>query len=70
MKEGVEGIEVCAISDGRVIAVKIIDGSWWPVAPLIMEIFSRGGVEMPDESMKIYGGGSVIGEVIANILST
>jgi hypothetical protein len=29
-----------------------------------------GGVEMPDESMKIYGGGSVIGEVIANILST
>jgi len=42
VKEGVEGIEVCAISDGRVIAVKIIDGSWWPVAPLIMEIFSRG----------------------------
>jgi len=67
MKEGAEGVQVCALRDGRVIAIKIIDGSWRPVAPIIMEIFSRWGVEMPDESVKIYGGGSVIGEVIANI---
>jgi L-asparaginase II len=67
MKEGAEGIEVCALPDGRVIAIKIIDGSWRPVASIIMEIFKRWGVEMPDESVKIYGGGSVIGEVIANI---
>jgi L-asparaginase II len=67
MKEGAEGIEVCALSDGRAIAIKIIDGSWRPVAPIIMEIFKRWGVGMPDESVKIYGGGSVIGEVIANI---
>jgi hypothetical protein len=32
-----------------------------------MEIFKRWGVQMPDESVKIYGGASVIGEVIANI---
>jgi L-asparaginase II len=67
MKEGAEGVEVCALPDGRVIAIKIIDGSWRPVAPIIMEIFKRWGVEMPDESVKIYGGGSVIGDVIANI---
>jgi len=67
MKEGAEGVQVCALSDGRVIAIKIIDGSWRPVAPIIMEIFKRWRVEMPDESVKIYGGGSVIGEVIANI---
>jgi L-asparaginase II len=67
MKEGAEGVQVCALRDGRVIAIKIIDGSWRPVAPIIMEIFNRWGVEMPDESVKIYGGGSVIGEVIANI---
>ena len=67
MKEGAEGIEVCGLSDGRVIAIKIIDGSWRPVVPIIMEIFKRWGVVMPDESVKIYGGGSVIGEVIANI---
>ncbi len=67
MKEGAEGVQVCALRDGRVIAIKIIDGSWRPVAPIIMEIFKRWGVEMPDESMKIYGGASVIGEVIANI---
>jgi len=67
MKEGAEGIEVCALSDGRVIAIKIIDGSWRPVAPIIMEIFKRWSVVMPDESVKIYGGASVIGEVIANI---
>jgi L-asparaginase II len=67
MKEGAEGVEVCALSDGRVIAIKIIDGSWRPVAPIIMEIFRRWGVEIPDESVKIYGGGSIIGEVIANI---
>ena len=67
MKEGAEGIEVCALPDGRVIAIKIIDGSWRPVAPIIMEIFKRWNVLMPDESVKIYGGASVIGEVIANI---
>jgi L-asparaginase II len=67
MKEGAEGVQVCALSDGRVIAIKIIDGSWRPVAPIIMEIFKRWGVDMPDESVKIYGGTSVIGEVIANI---
>jgi L-asparaginase II len=67
MKEGAEGVQVCALRDGRVIAIKIIDGSWRPVAPIIMEIFNRWGVEMPDESVKIYGGISVIGEVIANI---
>ena len=67
MKEGAEGVQVCGLSDGRVIAIKIIDGSWRPVAPIIMEIFKRWGVEMPDESVKIYGGASVIGEVIANI---
>jgi L-asparaginase II len=67
MKEGAEGIEVCALSDGRVIAIKIIDGSWRPVAPIIMEVFKRWGVSMPDESVKIYGGASVIGEVIAKI---
>jgi L-asparaginase II len=67
MKEGAEGVQVCALSDGRVIAIKIIDGSWRPVAPIIMEIFKRWGVAMPDESVKIYGGTSAIGEVIANI---
>ena len=67
MKEGAEGVQVCALSDGRVIAIKIIDGSWRPVAPIILEIFKRWGVAMPDESVKIYGGASVIGEVIANI---
>jgi L-asparaginase II len=67
MKEGAEGTEVCALSDGRVIAIKIIDGSWRPVGPIIMEIFKRWGISMPDESVKIYGGTSVIGEVIANI---
>jgi L-asparaginase II len=67
MKEGAEGIEVCALPDGRTIAMKIIDGSWRPVAPIIMEIFKRWGVVMPEESVKIYGGASVIGEVIANI---
>ena len=63
MKEGAEGIEVCALSDGRVIAIKIIDGSWRPVAPIIMEIFERWGVVMPDESMKIYGGLEVVGKI-------
>ena len=67
MKEGAEGVQVCALSDGRVIAIKIIDGSWRPVAPIIMEIFKRWGVEMPDESVKIFGGASVIGGVMANI---
>ena len=64
MKEGAEGVQVCALSDGRVIAIKIIDGSWRPVAPIIMEIFKRWSIEMPDESVKIYGGEHVVGCVV------
>jgi L-asparaginase II len=67
MKEGAEGIEVCALADGRVIAIKIIDGSWRPVAPIIMEIFKRWGVVMPDESVKIYGGSQLIGKIWAEL---
>jgi len=63
MKEGADGVQVCALRDGRVIAIKIIDGSWRPVAPIIMEIFKRWGVEMPDESVKIYGGRYVVGSI-------
>jgi L-asparaginase II len=61
MKEGAEGVEVCALSDGRVITIKIIDGSWRPVAPIIMEVFKRWRVAMPDESVKIYGGLEMVG---------
>ena len=64
MKEGAEGVQVCALRDGRVIAIKIIDGSWRPVAPIIMEIFKLWSVEMQDESVKIYGGEQVIGLVV------
>ena len=67
MKEGAEGVQVCALSDGRVIAIKIIYGSWRPVAPIIMEIFKRWGVVMPDESVKIYGGEHVVGHLVALI---
>lgn len=67
MKEGAEGVQVCALSDGRVIAIKIVDGSWRPVAPIIMEIFKRWGVEMPDESVKIYGGRYVVGSIASLI---
>ena len=67
MKEGAEGVQVCALSDGRVIAIKIIDGSWRPVAPIIMEIFKRWGAAMPDESVKIYGGEHVVGHLVALI---
>ena len=67
MKEGAEGIEVCALADGRVIAIKIIDGSWRPVAPIIMEVFKRWSVAMPDESVKIYGGLEMVGIIQAVI---
>ena len=64
MKEGAEGVQVCVLRDGRVIVIKIIDGSWRPVAPIIMEIFKRWGVETQDESVKIYGGQHVVGRVV------
>jgi L-asparaginase II len=67
MKEGAEGIEVCALSDGKVIAIKIIDGSLRPVAPIIMEVFKRWGVAMPDESIKIYSGNSIVGNIDTKI---
>ena len=67
MKEGAEGVQVCALNGGRVIAIKIIDGSWRPVAPIIMEIFKQWGIEVPDESVKIYGGEHVVGRVVPSL---
>ncbi len=67
MKEGAEGIEVCALRDGRTIAMKIIDGSWRPVSTIIQSIFDKWNVVMPDESVKIYGGPRVVGTVISKI---
>ncbi len=67
MKEGAEGVQVCALRDGRVIAIKIIDGSWRPIAPIIMEIFKRWGIQMPDESVAIYGGLHLVGEIYINL---
>jgi L-asparaginase II len=67
MKEGAEGIQVCALSDGRTIAMKIIDGSWRPVSTIIQSIFDKWSVAMPDESVKIYGGPRVVGTVISKI---
>jgi len=64
MKEGAEGVQVCAFSDGRVIAIKIIDGSWRPVASIIKEIFNRWGVDMPEESSKVYGGDLLVGRLV------
>jgi L-asparaginase II len=63
MKEGAEGVQVCALSDGRVIAIKIIDGSWRPVPPIIMQVLKKLSVEVPDENVEIYGGSQVVGTV-------
>jgi hypothetical protein len=49
------------------IAIKIIDGSWRPIAPIILEIFKRWGVEMPDESVNIFGGEYVVGRVAPSL---
>jgi len=67
MKEGAEGVEVCALSDGRVIAIKIMDGSWRPFTSIIKEIFNRWEIDMPDESVKIYGGNLPVGRLISFI---
>jgi L-asparaginase II len=66
MKEGAEGVQVCALSDGRVIAIKIIDGSWRPIGPIIMETFKQWNFQMPDESIYVYGGDKIIGRVKAS----
>jgi L-asparaginase II len=69
MKEGAEGVQVCALSDGRVIAIKIIDGSWRPVAPIMMQVLKKLNVEIPDESIKIYGGSQIVGTIISCAIS-
>ena len=66
MKEGAEGVSVCALTDGRVIAIKIIDGSWRPTGPIIMETFKQWNFEIPDESVYVYGGDKIIGQVKAS----
>jgi hypothetical protein len=49
-----------------VIAIKIIDGSWRPIGPIIMETFKQWNFQMPDESIYVYGGDKIIGRVKAS----
>ena len=65
MKEGAEGVEVLSMPDGRTLVIKCADGSWRPMGPIITATFERWGVEAPDENTYIYGGGKVVGQVVA-----
>ncbi len=65
MKEGAEGVEVLSMPDGRTLVIKCADGSWRPMGPIITATFERWGVEAPDENVYIYGGGKVVGQVVA-----
>ena len=63
MKEGAEGVEVLSLSDGRTLAIKVTDGSWRPMGPIITKTLKSWGIDAPDESTMVYGGGEVVGEV-------
>lgn len=65
MKEGAEGVEVLSMPDGRTLVIKCADGSWRPMGPIITATFKRWGVEAPDESVYVYGGGKVVGQIEA-----
>ena len=65
MKEGAEGVEVLSMPDGRTLVIKCADGSWRPIGPIITATFKRWGVEAPDENVYVYGGGKVVGQVVA-----
>ena len=65
MKEGAEGVEVLSMLDGRTLVIKCADGSWRPMGPIITATFKRWGVEAPDENVYVYGGGKVVGQVVA-----
>jgi len=65
MKEGAEGVEVLSMPDGRTLVIKCADGSWRPMGPIITATFKRWGVEAPDENVYVYGGGKVVGQVVA-----
>jgi L-asparaginase II len=67
VKEGAEGVEVCTLADGRIIAIKIIDGSWRPVEPILKEVFKLWSIAFLEESAQIYGGSNMVGSIVANL---
>ena len=65
MKEGAEAVEVLTLEDGRTLVFKISDGSGRAFGPIVQAALAQWGVQTPDESIKIYGGGAVVGSIEA-----
>ncbi|MEI6648952.1 MAG: asparaginase [Actinomycetes bacterium] len=65
MKEGAEAVEVLTLADGRTLVFKISDGSGRAFGPIVQAALAQWGIDTPDESVKIYGGGEVVGSIEA-----
>ena len=71
VKEGAEGVEIAALSDGRAVAFKIIDGSMRAIPVVLVAALSRMGVDVSSlhelARVPVLGGGLPVGQIITAI---
>lgn len=63
MKDGAEGVIVASVRDGRTLALKIADGSMRAIGPIVHSTLKKWGFDSPEESVKVFGGGKVVGSI-------
>ena len=63
MKEGAESVMVMSVPDGRTLALKVADGNYRPLGPIVHATLKSWGFNSPDETVNVIGGGKVVGTV-------
>jgi L-asparaginase II len=67
VKRGADGVSAAAIAGVGAVALKISDGSTRARVPVLLAALRRLGVEVPDITEPVLGGGRPVGEVRAVI---
>jgi len=67
MKDGVEGVQVFSIADGRACAFKLNDGGYRAGSAIMSAVLTSWGIDSGIPPTYMYGGGRVVGEVRSTV---
>jgi L-asparaginase II len=67
MKDGVEGVQVFSIADGRACVFKLNDGGYRAGSTIISAVLTSWGIDSGIPPTYLYGGGRVVGEVRSTV---
>ena len=68
MKDGVEGVQIFSLADGRACVIKINDGGNRATSTVMAAVFKYWGIDSGIEPVRMYSAGQVVGEVRSTVV--